>query len=73
MTSNPDLREIGFEIVEKPGVCIITPAGTRAYGCTEPFTCADCNRIIGEEEVMWLNFGEQPKPLWRHSRDCING
>jgi len=73
MTSeNPDLREIGFEIVVNPGVCVITPAGTRAYGVVEPFTCADCKQVIGEEEVMWMNFGEQPK-VWRHSRDCSNG
>jgi hypothetical protein len=71
MTSdNPDLREIGFKIVEGPGVFVTTPVAARAYGCVDPFTCADCGQVLGEEEIMWMNLGEQPKPVWRHRRDC---
>ena len=71
MTSdNPDLREIGFKIIERPGVCMVTPGSTRLYGCDETFTCADCGQVLGEKEVMWMNLGEQPKPVWRHRWDC---
>jgi hypothetical protein len=56
---------------EKIGVCVVTPSGSRPYGCTESFTCADCNTVIDEEEVMYINFAEQPNPQWRHTKDCM--